>query len=240
MINKQTVNKMNLDEILNLPYILYQPAKHSESSFFNIISYGVNTYRGRIRQYNEDRVTILINAYISKNNQKKENLNEKINYFSIYDGHAGNKCCEYLKKHLHTFIFNSEFFPKNPIQAISQGFQKCEESFINSINIDNNYNDISGSCALIILIIDDMCYAINLGDSRALYSCDSGKLFYQISRDHKPNDPIEKKRIYKAGGNIYKHSIQKQFDNSISPFQQKDHIQIPYRIYPGSLAVSYF
>ena len=88
--------EVSLEDILNNNYIFFQPAKHSENSFDRIISYGVNTYKGLIRQYNEDRVTILINALINKkNNERKINKNLKISYFSIYDGHAGNKCCEF-------------------------------------------------------------------------------------------------------------------------------------------------
>ena len=114
--NQNNYKQISLEDILNDPHSFYQPAKHSENSFDKIISYGVNTYRGTIRQYNEDRVTILINASINKNSSIS-NI-QKISLFSIYDGHAGNKCCEYLKSYLHHYIFDSEFFHKNPIKAI--------------------------------------------------------------------------------------------------------------------------
>jgi protein phosphatase 2C family protein 2/3 len=104
----------------------------------------------------------------------------------------------------------------------------------------NQCIDSSGSSAIIILIINDSCYIANLGDSRALYSADEGIQFFQLSRDHKPNDPIEKKRIYKAGGSIYKANIQ-QITESSNGFKAKEGlINLPYRIYPGRLSVSYF
>ena len=202
-----------LEDIINTPYSFYQPAKHSENSFDKIISYGV----------------INNNFY-------------KISLFSIYDGHAGNKCCEYLKTYLHHYIFDSEFFPKNPIKAIEEGFRNCENNFINSIsNSQSQFIESSGSCAIIILIINDSCYIANLGDSRALYSMDNGKKFFQLSRDHKPNDPIEKKRIYKAGGNIYKSNFQQVSESSMIGFKSKENLSsLPYRIFPGRLSVSYF
>ncbi len=106
---------------------------------------------------------------------------------------------------------------------------------------DNKYSDFSGSCAIVILILNDICYIANLGDSRALYSCNDGKKFFQLSRDHKPNDPIEKSRIYKAGGSIYKsinNSPQKNILNENEKLEKM--AKIPFRINPGRLAVSYF
>jgi serine/threonine protein phosphatase PrpC len=244
---KFTQNKLNsdlsLEEILNENFMNYQNAKHSENSFDKIISYGVNTYKGVIRNYNEDRVTILINALINKDedNLKKKFHNLNISYFSIYDGHAGNKCCEFLKKFLHHYIFESDFFPLNPIKALEDGFNVCENKFMSLIHSDNQFFDPSGSCAIVILIINDMCYIANLGDSRALYSCNDGKKFLQLSRDHKPNDPLEKNRIYKAGGSISKTLNNSPHFNNNNEKEGLDRTaKIPFRINPGRLAVSYF
>ena len=238
--NENNNSQIILEDILRDAYAFYQPAKHSENIFDKIISYGVNTYKGRIRQYNEDRVTILINSSLNKNIIKDISNFPKISLFSIYDGHGGNKCCEFLKTNLHHYIFDSEFFPKNPIKAIEQGFKNCERQFTNLIYSHNQCTDSSGSCAIIVLIINDSCYIANLGDSRALYSLDDGKNFYQLSRDHKPNDPMEKKRIYKAGGNVYKTNIQQVSENGIGFKGKESIISLPYRIYPGRLSVSYF
>jgi len=61
----------------------------------------------------------------------------------------------------------------------------------------------SGSCALVIIFIDDICYVVNLGDSRALLSEDHSRSLFYITNDHKPEDSIEKQRIEKAGGHVY-------------------------------------
>jgi protein phosphatase 2C family protein 2/3 len=111
---------------------------------------------------------------------------------------------------------------------------------MNIVYLKNELIDTSGSCAIIILILNDTCYITNLGDSRALYSYNDGKKFYQISRDHKPNDPIEKNRIYLAGGSIYqtKPNLGNDFlfhrENMIERNEK-----LPYRIFPGCLSVSY-
>lgn len=50
---------------------------------------------------------------------------------------------------------------------------------------------------------DDTCFVANVGDSRAIYSENKSNLINLLSKDHKPNDPDEKKRIVNAGGYIY-------------------------------------
>ena len=233
---------VSYEEILNSEFPFYRPARHSENSFGKIISYGVNTYQGLIRKYNEDRVTILINPLLVKkdSNIDKNYENYKISYFSIYDGHGGNKCCDFLKKYLHSYIMESVYFPSEPIKAIEEGFALCEKNFTNLVYLKSELLDTSGSCAIIILVINDTCYIVNLGDSRALYSYNDGKKFYQISRDHKPNDPMEKNRIYLAGGSIYQSKINSLNDLIVSGEQMIERNEKkPFRIFPGGLSVSY-
>ena len=234
---------ISLEKLLNENYSMYQNAKHSTDSFGLISAYGVNTYRGIFRNYNEDRVSIIIDAKYSKLNNKDNNNEQmpKVCFFGVFDGHAGDKCCEYLKNYLHHHIFDSSNFPNSPIRALEQGFKNCEKSYMKSIHnkTRNQYYDYSGSCAIVVLIIDDTCYIANLGDSRALYSYDSGSKFYQLSRDHKPNDPKEKKRIYKAGGSIFKATLS-QYGIPFTIKESDLGFKIPYRIIPGRLAVSYY
>lgn len=50
---------------------------------------------------------------------------------------------------------------------------------------------------------------VNIGDSRAIISTEDGKLAYNLSRDHKPTDPKEIKRIMQNGGKIYRTEMTK-------------------------------
>ena len=102
--------------------------------------------------------------------------------------------------------------------------------------------DSSGSCAIIALILDNICYLINLGDSRALYSCNKGKNLYQITRDHKPDDPKEKERIIKNGGQVYMADFL-EFNGKKYSFKNVNFgpgFKFPYRLFPGKLSVSLF
>jgi serine/threonine protein phosphatase PrpC len=58
----------------------------------------------------------------------------------------------------------------------------------------------SGSCAIIALVVDEICYIANTGDSRAVMSVSGGKQVLTLSNDHKPTDKIEVERILKFGG----------------------------------------
>ena len=74
----------------------------------------------------------------------------------------------------------------------------------NKYNNDPNFQlDKSGSCALVMIIIESDCYIANLGDSRAILSENRSSNLYKLTKDHKPNDSSERERIENSGGNIY-------------------------------------
>ena len=66
-----------------------------------------------------------------------------------------------------------------------------------------NMLDRSGSCAIITLFVDDLCFTACVGDSRAIMSCAGGRYTVELSKDHKPNNKDEHARILQAGGKIY-------------------------------------
>jgi serine/threonine protein phosphatase PrpC len=47
----------------------------------------------------------------------------------------------------------------------------------------------------VVLIVGDMCYCANVGDSRAILSSDAGEVIVPLSRDHKPCEVNEYQRI---------------------------------------------
>lgn len=54
-----------------------------------------------------------------------------------------------------------------------------------------------------ILIVGDVCYVANVGDSRAFMSIDGGSKIIQLSEDHKPESQSEQERIEGNGGKVY-------------------------------------
>lgn len=51
--------------------------------------------------------------------------------------------------------------------------------------------DRSGSCAIVLLVVDEVLYSVNVGDSRAIMSAAGGKYLVNLSYDHKPSQQNE-------------------------------------------------
>jgi protein phosphatase 2C family protein 2/3 len=95
------------------------------------------------------------------------------------------------------------------MKAIKNGFSEAEKLFLEyaeNQGIEVGDIDRSGSCAIVALIIDDMCYIGNTGDSRACMSVDGGTKVYGLSVDHKPTDDVEVNRILSNNGRIYQNA----------------------------------
>jgi protein phosphatase 2C family protein 2/3 len=108
--------------------------------------YSTITHEGIYRKNNEDKVTIFLEG--------------DYKWFSIYDGHGGSACSQFLKDHLHEEFFSLDWRKDTP-NALRQAFINAEAKW-------QKKGDNSGSCALVIFIHDNVCYTANLGDSRAV------------------------------------------------------------------------
>lgn len=91
------------------------------------------------------------------------------------------------------------FFPTDIEKAIKFGFSEADRLFLEIAVKDGKLVDSSGSCGLILLIIDNKIYIANVGDSRCIISMNNGKIRKDVTRDHKPNYPYEKKELYQMG-----------------------------------------
>ena len=238
-INDLLGEKCDIDiDILSINFNNFEPSKTSSKSMGVIKAYGANTYQGLVRNYNEDRVSIIINMAKPKGYTK--HYWPKTSFFGIYDGHGGSMCSEFLRDSLHKLILNDINYPDNVELAIKNGFLNAEKTFLNQYAIDptneDNILDRSGSCAVIVLVVDKKIYVANVGDSRALFSENKGKNFVVVTEDHKPNNIKERNRIIKNGGHVY------QSKTVISGTENENlNGQIlfgPYRVLPGRLSVS--
>ena len=206
-----------------------------------IKGYAYNSSMGKIRDYNEDTITVtkvdlninnqnnIINDNINNNIENIINNNNNKNefyFFAVYDGHGGKGCSIYLKENLHT---NIKEFSK---LGIKQAIDITEEKFKveQALNEKGELNDSSGSCGIMAMIQGNKCIIANVGDSR-LVLFKNGKVSFS-TEDHKPNTEIEKRRIKLAGGEIYQTF-------TLLPLRQNGkEIEAPWRVLPGRLSVS--
>jgi serine/threonine protein phosphatase PrpC len=137
----------------------------------------------------------------------KNNEINKINFFGVFDGHGGKKVSKYLKDNLPTFFttkFEKNIFSKNDI------FTKYTNQVYDLLqtNLKEKHPKAviyCGSTACIGIHTNNKdknnLWIINVGDSRAVL-CNKEGNAVQLSIDHKPNLPEEKKRIEHLGGKI--------------------------------------
>ncbi len=108
-------------------------------------------------------------------------MEDDYKWFSIYDGHGGSTCSQFLKDNLHENFLKSNWRKDIP-NALRNAFYNAEEEW-------KKVGDKSGSCALVVFIYQNICYVANLGDSRAILTSENNKKLYQITKDHKPSNP---------------------------------------------------
>ncbi|CAK84759.1 unnamed protein product (macronuclear) [Paramecium tetraurelia] len=205
----------------------YEPTRCSSLKNGIIKAYAANTNQGLVRDYNEDRVSIILN--IIKPQSRENEQWPKCSYFGVYDGHGGSACADFLRDNLHQFVVKEPEFPWNPINAIKKGFETAEKCFLQMAqdSFNKGIPERSGSCAVVVLIVGDSCYVANVGDSRAILSTENGRKVIDLSKDHKPE--LEKERIIKGGGQVYQtHGVNEDGQPVLGPV----------RVNPGRLSVS--
>ena len=247
-LGDDALHPINID-LMNIRMKNFIPGKISTKSFGLINSYAANTNQGIDRNYNDDRVKIIINMN-KPNNYINKSPWPLMSYFGIFDGHNGDHCAEFLRKNLLQYIYTNPNFPNNVEKAIKEGFINADKYYIKNlceINKEKNSSNIhdlcnnSGSCGLILLIVDTKIYIANVGDSRCVVSCQNGKIQKDVTRDHKPEFPYEKQRIYYHGGKIYRNET--IFSEEVKNIKNrktgiKEILLGPYRVDPGKLSVS--
>jgi serine/threonine protein phosphatase PrpC len=154
------------------------------------------------RPTQEDQHIININPNIKNSSQILNN----INLIGVFDGHGGKTVSYYLKKNLSQFYFIKSNYNHN-IFLKTYLFKRYTEHIFDILQNElkethPRASEYCGSTACIAIHTpDNILWVVNVGDSRAVL-CDKNGNAKQLSIDHKPNVPDEKKRIESLGGKI--------------------------------------
>jgi len=237
-------------QLLSKKYDYYESPKFSNKQIGPLKSFSYNSYQGLFKDYYEDKISI--SSLVKKPTSSKIKSWPKISFFSIFDGHGGEECSEFLKENYLKYLVKNKNFPFDIKQSMIEAFQEVEEEFFKLKCKDTlEESDKSGSCALVAVIFDNKIYVANIGDSRAIMSINEGTKIKQLTVDHKPDNLAEFERAIKNGSKIYlddnddpyrdvskiqfikdKHDLEKK--KEIKQNSDEDKI---FREYPSDLAV---
>ncbi|CAL9133847.1 protein phosphatase 2C 59 [Musa troglodytarum] len=120
---------------------------------------------------------------------------EIVGLFGVFDGHGGARAAEYVKEHLFSNLIRHPKFISDTKSAIADAYSHTDSEFLKS---EISQNRDAGSTASTAILVGDRLLVANVGDSRAVISR-GGKAF-AVSKDHKPDQTDERRRIEDAGG----------------------------------------
>ncbi len=151
-----------------------------------------------------------------------ENFYKDMTFLAVYDGHGthGRLASELANSYIQKYLMdNKEYlYSLDGEDDMTTFFKKmcngCQEEFVSS---KTDYQ-LSGTCAVGVLLKEGTAYTANLGDSRAVIgSCSPEETCaLEISIDHKPTREGEKERILRSGGKIERSMID---DKEVGPYR---------------------
>lgn len=133
-------------------------------------------------------------------------IGDSIQIYGVFDGHGGrrvaDRVAEELPLHIKDELEHVDIEDEGNVKfAIEAAFGVLDH------NLFNTFMDDDGSTAIVAVLIGDKIYLANLGDSRGvIYNYETGKIVLD-TKDHKPDDEKEVKRIEKAGSFVFRKRV---------------------------------
>ncbi|KAK5171102.1 Protein phosphatase 2C 2 [Saxophila tyrrhenica] len=171
--------------------------KKSDEGQDDRVAFGVSAMQGwRISMEDAHAAVLDLQALEDGEELKPADIDVRISYFGVYDGHGGDKVALYTGEHLHNIIAKQESFKNKDFeQALKDGFLAIDRAILS----DPKYEEeVSGCTASVGIVTHDKIYVGNSGDSRSVLGI-KGRA-KPLSFDHKPQNEGEKARICAAGG----------------------------------------
>ena len=128
-----------------------------------------------------------------------------------------------------TYFFNKFEVDFSSIPLLTNNQSKLNNIILESVDYTQNalsskYDidiSLSGTTLCSALILGNILYLINIGDSRAILGTYNSRInkwkITQLTVDHKPNHPIENRRIIFFNGRIERHK--NEFGDEVGPYR---------------------
>lgn len=169
--------------------------KKSQSRDGDALIFGVSSMQGwRISM--EDSHAAILDMATHDEKGKSTQIDKRLSFFGVYDGHGGDKVALYTGDNLHNIVAKQEAFKQGDLKkALQDGFLATDRAILS----DPKYEEeVSGCTATVAILAKDKIYCANAGDSRTVLGI-KGRA-KPLSYDHKPQNEAEKARIQAAGG----------------------------------------
>jgi len=129
-------------------------------------------------------------------------------FIGVCDGHGvtGHEVSKYLKENLPESLFNE--IMKKHLKSGKQPLKKIIEDVFKTTNDELSYElidtDYSGSTCVSLIYTPEKIICANVGDSRCIMGrcINDSWIPKPLSRDHKPTEKDEEKRIFSKKGRI--------------------------------------
>ncbi|KAH3744352.1 protein phosphatase 2C [Pelomyxa schiedti] len=118
-------------------------------------------------------------------------------FIGLFDGHGGKEVADFVSSVLPGYF--KGVLPANEEEVCKTGYQQTQVKCREYLGEDADEKQI-GSTSLTALVWRDHIFMANAGDSRAILWRKDHAI--RLSRDHKPLDPEEYKRIRQLGGYV--------------------------------------
>ena len=152
---------------------IYKWSEMSSGQHGKVFAYGLYSTQGSVRPYNEDRVVEFHTVLKSE-----VGMDVNFSFFGIYDGHGGQQWSKYLSKEFHMALIDDPLLLKNPSVTIKKHINDMDSQFLKLFTESPTNTELqrAGSCLNAVVILDEMWYVVNVGDSRSIMSSHGGKL----------------------------------------------------------------